>query len=153
MEVWTDGSCGHDRAGGWAWVRPEGEYRAAYRCGFESDTTNQRMELTAAYLAVLDHADVPGLMIVSDSAYVVNCFLQQWYLNWENRGWTNAMRKPVANRDLWEPFIEAVRRHPGVDFRHVRGHQGHIWNERADQLAVMARTTSTARAEGLTAPG
>jgi ribonuclease HI len=94
------------------------------------------MEITAAYQAVLAN---PGpLEIVSDSTYVVNCFRDKWYVGWKSRGWKNSQRKPVANRDLWEPFIDLVLSRGDVTFRWVKGHGVDPMNEMVDLLAVEA---------------
>jgi ribonuclease HI len=94
------------------------------------------MEITAALEAVRSN---PGqLEIVSDSTYVVNCFRDKWYVGWMQRGWKNSQRKPVANRDLWEPFIELVLERGDVTFRWVKGHGTDPMNELVDLLAVEA---------------
>lgn len=82
----------------------------------------------------------PRLEIVSDSTYVVHCFRDAWWKGWIARGWRNSQKQPVANRDLWEPLIDAVRSHGGVDFRWVKGHSGDPMNDLVDQLAVVAAT-------------
>ncbi|MBS1847583.1 MAG: ribonuclease HI [Actinobacteria bacterium] len=132
--VYTDGACsGNPGPGGWAWVVPDGPWAS----GAEPHTTNQRMEITAAYEAL--EAISGPVDIVSDSTYVVKCFNDRWWAGWQRRGWKNAAGKPVANRDLWEPFIEAVNRRTGeVRFRWVKGHSGDRWNDRVDELAVEA---------------
>ncbi len=132
--VYTDGACsGNPGPGGWAWAEPHGKWAS----GADANTTNQRMELTAALEAV---GTVAGpLEIVSDSTYVVNCFRDRWYEGWLKRGWLNSQKKPVANRDLWEPFIELVLARGDVEFRWVKGHSGEPMNELVDQLAVEAR--------------
>ena len=76
--------------------------------------------------------------VVSDSTYVVNCFRDQWWEGWLSRGWRNSQRKPVANRDLWEPLIEMVRARGDIEFRWVKGHSGHPMNDLVDELAVAA---------------
>jgi ribonuclease HI len=76
--------------------------------------------------------------VVSDSTYVVNCFRDGWWQGWHRRGWVNTARKPVANRDLWEPLVDAVEARGDVAFRWVKGHSGQRLNELADQLAVDA---------------
>jgi len=131
--VYTDGACsGNPGPGGWGWVIPDGE--AAF--GGAPQTTNQRMELNAVLEAV---KALPGpLHIVSDSTYVVNCFRDNWWKGWLKRGWKNSQKKPVANRDLWEPLIELYQERD-VTFEWVKGHSGDKWNERADELAVMGR--------------
>ncbi len=141
--VYTDGACsGNPGPGGWAWVVPEGKHGS----GGEPHTTNQRMELTAA-LEAIRALDGP-LDIVSDSTYLVNCFRDRWWEGWLRRGWVNSQKKPVANRDLWEPIIDAYR-NGDITFRWVKGHSGNRWNDEADRLAVteverLSRTASPA---------
>jgi ribonuclease HI len=144
--VFTDGAClGNPGPGGWAWAEPGG----AYASGAEPRTTNQRMEITAAYEAVRSH---PGpVRIVSDSTYVVNCFRDRWWEGWLRRGWKNSARKPVANRDLWEPFVDLVRRRGDVTFSWVKGHSGDAMNDLVDALAVEAAQTQSGRS-GRVAP-
>lgn len=136
--VYTDGACsGNPGPGGWGWVVPDGE--AAF--GGDKQTTNQRMELNAVLQAV---RSLPGpLHIVSDSTYVVNCFRDNWWKGWLKRGWKNSQKKPVANRDIWEPLIELYQERD-ITFEWVKGHSGDKWNERADELAVMGRDQATA---------
>ncbi|HLG68710.1 MAG TPA: ribonuclease H [Acidimicrobiales bacterium] len=138
--VYTDGAClGNPGPGGWAWAVPGG----AYASGAAAHTTNQRMEMTAVLeaLRVLLAADPPpaGIEVASDSAYVVNCFRQEWWKGWERRGWRNVAGKAVANRDLWEPLL-ALALDPArpVAFRWVKGHSGDRWNDFVDRLAVEA---------------
>jgi ribonuclease HI len=82
---------------------------------------------------------------VSDSTYVVNCFRDGWWKGWIARGWRNTAKKPVANRDLWEPFVELVRERDDVSFRWVKGHSGDRMNDVVDQLAVEAAKTQLGR--------
>jgi ribonuclease HI len=130
-EVWTDGACsGNPGPGGWAWAVPDGRQAA----GGAAVTTNQRMEVQAALEAV---RALPGpLEVVSDSTYVVNCFRDGWWRGWLARGWTNSAKKPVANRDLWEPLVLLVRERGDVTFRWVKGHSGDPMNDLVDRLAV-----------------
>ena len=139
--VYTDGAClGNPGPGGWAWAVPGGDWA----CGAEPATTNQRMELRAV-LEALRSLDGP-VEVVSDSTYVVNCFRDRWYEGWRRRGWRNANRKPVANRDLWEPLIQLYEdRAAQISFRWVKGHSGDQWNEIVDQLAVGAATDQHSR--------
>jgi ribonuclease HI len=132
--AYTDGACsGNPGPGGWAWAVPGGRFES----GAEAHSTNQRMEITAAYRALLA---LPGpLRIVSDSTYVVHCFRDKWYEGWHRRGWRNSKKEPVANRDLWEPFIHAVNERGDVAFQWVKGHSGHAMNDFVDGLAVAAR--------------
>ncbi len=138
--VWTDGACqGNPGPGGWGWVDDTGRWAS----GAEAQSTNQRMEIMAAYRAVTDH-DEP-LTVVSDSTYVVHCFRDRWWEGWLKRDWKNSQRKPVANRDLWEPFIELVRARGDVEFEWVKGHAGDEMNDIADRLAVAAAESQTER--------
>ncbi len=103
--------------------------------GGAEHTTNQRMEVQAVLEAVL--ALEGELEINSDSTYVVNCFKDRWFDGWRKRGWRNSQKKPVANRDLWEPLIDAVEaRGDEISFVWVKGHSGVPLNDRADELAV-----------------
>lgn len=130
--IFTDGACsGNPGPGGWAWAIEGGTWAS----GFDPATTNQRMEITAAYQAVLNN---PGMLrIVSDSTYVVNCFRDRWWEGWQRRGWRNSKKEPVANRDLWEPFVDLVASR-AVTFEWVKGHSGHRMNDLVDRLAVEA---------------
>jgi ribonuclease HI len=137
--VYTDGACsGNPGPGGWAWAVPGG----AWASGFAAHTTNQRMEITAALEAV--RALTGPVDVVSDSTYVVNCFRDGWWRGWLARGWRNTSRKPVANRDLWEPLIELYRTRGDISFRWVKGHSGDAMNDLVDELAVRAGTTQSA---------
>jgi len=140
--AYTDGAClGNPGPGGWAWAVPGG----CFASGAAAATTNQRMELTAALEAV---TTLTGpVEVVSDSTYVVNCFRDRWWEGWLARGWQTKAKKPVANRDLWEPLIEAVRAEPDrVSFRWVKGHAGDSFNDLVDRLAVEAARTQAGRA-------
>ncbi len=151
--VYTDGAClGNPGPGGWAWAVPGGRYAS----GADAGTTNQRMEVRAALEAV---TSLDGrLEVVSDSTYVVNCFRDRWWEGWLARGWLNKAKKPVANRDLWEPLIDAVQSDPQrVGFTWVKGHSADRMNDLVDRLAVEAARTQRARdgegtPEGLGAP-
>ena len=144
--MYTDGACsGNPGPGGWGWVVPDGE--GAF--GGAEQTTNQRMELQAALEAV---RALPGpLHIVSDSTYVVNCFRDNWWKGWIKRGWKNSQKKPVANRDIWEPLIELYQQRD-ITFEWVKGHSGSRWNDRADELAVMGRDQAAGAMEPVSVP-
>ena len=131
--VYTDGACsGNPGPGGWAWAVDDDRFAA----GADPHTTNQRMEITAAFEAA--KALTGALEIVSDSTYVVNCFRDRWHEGWKRRDWRNSQRKPVANRDLWEPFVDLVVSRGDVTFRWVKGHSGDPMNDLVDRLAVEA---------------
>ena len=141
--VYTDGACsGNPGPGGWAWaVAPSGPFES----GPEAKTTNQRMELKAV-LEALTGLEGP-LEVRSDSTYVVNCFRDRWWEGWLARGWVNSQKKPVANRDLWEPLISAYRRRAGeISFTWVKGHSDDPLNDVVDRLAVEAALTQQGRA-------
>ena len=138
--VYTDGACrGNPGPGGWAWAVPDGPFAS----GAADHTTNQRMEISAAYEAVRALPD--RLEVVSDSTYVVNCFRDRWWEGWIKKGWVNSQRKPVANRDLWEPFVELVATRGDVTFRWVKGHAGDAMNDLVDRLAVEAAASQHGR--------
>ena len=141
--VYTDGACsGNPGPGGWAWaVAPGGPFAS----GAEAQSTNQRMEIRAALEAL---RAVPGPVEVrSDSTYVVNCFRDRWWESWLKRGWVNSQRKPVKNRDLWEPLVDLYRARPAeVTFRWVKGHGDDPMNDVVDRLAVEAAVTQQPRA-------
>jgi uncharacterized phage-like protein YoqJ len=101
------------------------------------------MEIAAALEAV--RALEGPLEVVSDSTYVVNCFRDRWWEGWIARGWLNKAKKPVANRDLWEPLIDLVRKRGDVVFRWVKGHSDDPMNDLVDRLAVEAATTQQGR--------
>jgi ribonuclease HI len=132
VAVYTDGACsGNPGPGGWAWATKDGRSGT----GGEPTTTNQRMELQAVLEAL---RELPGPVVVhSDSTYVVNCFNDRWYEGWVAKNWRNSQRKPVANRDLWEPLVELfVERGDDLSFVWVKGHSGDVMNDLVDQLAV-----------------
>jgi ribonuclease HI len=130
--VYTDGACaGNPGRGGWAWAVPQGRFAS----GAAAQTTNQRMELTAALEAVTA-LDGP-LEVVSDSTYLSNCVRDRWWEAWLRKGWVNRHKRPVANRDLWEPLVALVHCR-AIVFGWVKGHSGDPVNELVDRLAVAA---------------
>lgn len=145
LEIYTDGSTRKNgfknNIGGWAFVIQKLNGELECYNGVESNTTNQRCELIAAIMACekatqfLDNLDgFDKIIIHSDSAYLINCYKQKWYANWERNGWVNAKKQPVANIDLWKrliPFFNDVR----FSFLKVKGHSGDRLNELTDLLA------------------
>lgn len=113
-------------------------------------TTNQRMELSAALFGLLEwekgFADsTSGAIVISDSAYLINCVEQQWWVKWQKNGWKNAQRKPVANKDLWELLIPYFTR-KDISFVKVTGHSDGAtdfekWNNEVDRLVQQAAAT------------
>lgn len=127
--AFTDGACERNPGGrgGWGWVVDE----HTFGLGGDPSTTNQRMEIRAALEAA--RALPRPLTVWSDSRYVVDCFDKGWWRAWRANGWRNSQKRPVANRDLWEPLIEVAS--ADVAFRWVKGHSGANLNEVADLLA------------------
>ena len=135
--MYTDGACsGNPGPGGWGVILIE-DGRELELSGGENSTTNQRMELTAPLEGLRSLAGRRRVAIYSDSAYVINCFRDKWYVRWRKNGWINSQKKPVENRDLWEPLIALAERHD-VTWHKVAGHSGHEMNDRADALARAA---------------
>lgn len=112
-------------------------------------TTNNEMELLAVINGlseivdrISDIEDNSTITVTSDSAYVINCINQCWYVKWRMNGWRNSNNQPVANKDLWENLLEKyefIRSNLKIDeikFVHVKGHNGNLWNERCDKLCT-----------------
>lgn len=146
--VYTDGACsGNPGPGGWAWAAvPDPAFSdTPFAAGCEAQSTNQRMEIKAALEAARNFPE--PLEIISDSTYVVNCFRNRWWEKWVTNGWVNSQKKPVANQDLWEPFITLYRAAPArLTFTWVKGHSGDPMNDLVDRLAVEAAVTQQPRA-------
>jgi len=133
VEIFTDGACkGNPGPGGWgAWLKA-GEHEKEI-CGGEANTTNNRMELMAVIEALTALTRPCKVVLHTDSQYVQKG-ISEWIHGWKKRGWKTAAKEPVKNADLWQALDEAQARHE-VEWRWVRGHAGHVGNERADQLA------------------
>lgn len=142
VEAFTDGAClGNPGPGGWAaLLRFRGTEREL--TGGETDTTNNRMELTAAIAALTALKRPCRVTIYSDSRYVVDG-ATGWLRQWKARGWKTADRKPVKNVDLWQQLETAMASHD-ISWQWVRGHNGHAENERVDELARKAATAAAA---------
>lgn len=141
VEVWTDGAYNNtDDVGGWAFlVKVPGSPFHQLVSGAEPNTTSQRMEMKALWMA-LRHFEQPADLIVhTDSSYVKNGLVRKWYVKWRRNGWINSRGEPVANRHFWEALIKEVERHRSVQFVKVRGHSGIELNELVDAAAVRAR--------------
>ncbi|OEC34231.1 ribonuclease HI [Pseudomonas sp. 21C1] len=133
VEIYTDGACkGNPGVGGWgALLVFKGVEKELW--GGEAQTTNNRMELTAAIRALAELKRPCEVRLVTDSQYVMQG-IQDWMPNWKKRGWKTSTKQPVKNADLWVQLDEQVNRH-SVTWQWIRGHTGHAGNERADQLA------------------
>ncbi len=133
VKIWTDGACsGNPGPGGYGAILRFGE-REKELSGGESATTNNRMELMAAIVALEALTRPCAVDLHTDSQYVRNG-VTQWIAGWKARGWKTADRKPVKNVELWRRLEEASERHD-VAWYWVRGHAGDEMNERADALA------------------
>ena len=137
VEIWTDGGASPNPGpGGWGAIL---RFRGAERelSGGEGQTTNNRMELTAAASALEALTRPCRVVLHTDSEYVRNG-ITRWHKGWVRRNWRNAAGDPVANMDLWRRLLDAAARHQ-IDWRWVRGHAGDAMNDRADRLATEAR--------------
>ncbi|HEY1076423.1 MAG TPA: ribonuclease HI [Fontimonas sp.] len=131
--VYTDGACkGNPGPGGWgALLEFNGQQKRLH--GGELDTTNNRMELTAAISALNALKEACAVTLYTDSSYVMQG-LTTWLPNWKARGWRTASKQPVKNQDLWQLLDAAAGRHQ-VEWKWVKGHNGDPGNEEADRLA------------------
>ena len=133
VEMFTDGACrGNPGPGGWGVVlRYKGKEKELY--GGEAQTTNTRMELTAASRGLESLTRPCRVALTTDSQYV-RLGITEWMTNWKRRGWKTAAKKPVKNVDLWQRMDQAAAPHE-VEWHWIKGHSGHAENERADALA------------------
>lgn len=137
VTIYTDGGCWPNPGpGGWGVVLIH-DGRIKKLSGNCSETTNNRMELTAAIEALRALKTSYRIMLVSDSEYLVKG-ITLWIERWIKRGWRTAAKKPVENQDLWLVLHDETRRHD-IEWKHIRGHTGDTYNEMADQLATEAR--------------
>ncbi len=134
VEIYTDGACsGNPGPGGWGVYLKYGAHEKEMYGGEASGTTNNRMELTAAIMALESLTRPSTVKLHTDSVYV-RSGVTSWMANWKRNGWRTADRKPVKNADLWQQLDAATTRHD-VEWLWVRGHAGDPGNERADALA------------------
>ncbi len=133
VEIFTDGACsGNPGPGGWAaLLRYQGVEKAI--SGGQHSTTNNRMEMMAAIMALEALKRRCKVTITTDSQYLMKG-ITEWLMNWKKRDWKTAQKTPVKNADLWKRLDEVASRHE-VQWRWVRGHNNHNENERADALA------------------
>ncbi len=135
IELFTDGACsGNPGPGGWGVVlRYNGHEKEL--SGGEKDTTNNRMELTAAIMGLSALKEPCKVRLVTDSKYVADGITRGWAESWRKNNWRKADKKPALNPDLWEKLLDLIQEHD-VIIDWVKGHAGHPENERCDQLAV-----------------
>lgn len=142
VEAWSDGSSrGNPGPGGYGCVLrytgPDGRtYERELSAGYRR-TTNNRMELMGAIVALEALRRPCAVTMTTDSQYVVKAFTDNWIAGWQRRGWKTASKQPVKNVDLWQRLIAAAEPHE-VEWKWVRGHAGHPENERCDELATAA---------------
>lgn len=136
VTLFTDGACsGNPGPGGWGAILRYGEHEKELSGG-EANTTNNRMEMMAVINGLESLKRDCEVLIVTDSKYVMQGIME-WLPGWKRRGWKTADNKPVKNQDLWERLDAALATHK-VKWEWVKGHDGHIENERADALARAA---------------
>lgn len=166
VEIYTDGAASpNPGVGGAAAIikikHNKGEYIKKVQL-YEKESTNQRMEISAVIMGLIEgqqavievnkelypfgmsFTDSIEYIIYSDSAYVINCMKQKWYVNWKRNGWVNSKKQPVANKELWEILLDNIDNilSTGLDkvnFVKVKGHADNVWNNEVDKLAVDAR--------------
>ena len=146
IDIYTDGACSTN--GTWdssyAFVVLEDGLHTRSEGGYLGKATNNIAEL-AAVLAALEYAvnvATKEITIYSDSAYIVNCFNDKWYINWERNNWMNARKMPVLNQDYWKPIIELYKNSAApINFVKVKGHSGDKINTEVDRIAVLCKDT------------
>lgn len=148
-QIYTDGSCSlnnkndtiYDGCGGCATLLIKDNEILEEKVEYFRNTTNNRMELRAVLNAMRMIEVIEGdVELFIDSAYIVNCFEQEWYKTWLVNGWRNSKRQAVKNIDLWKEIIHSYKRHNNrITITKIKGHSGNLMNERADKLATSWR--------------
>ena len=134
ITIYTDGACsGNPGIGGWGAVILEKNKEDIFLNGGNDNTTNNRMELTAAIEALKYFVDKKNITLITDSKYVKDG-IQSWIQNWKKNGWKTASKKLVKNKELWIELDELITTH-NITWEWVKGHAGNIHNEKADYLA------------------
>ena len=135
VEIFTDGACsGNPGPGGYGVILKYGD-AVKELSGGEKETTNNRMELTAAIVGLEALNQPCRVRLYSDSKYLIDAILNGWAVKWRENGWMRNRREPDLNPDLWEKVLNLLDKHQ-VELVWVKGHAGHPENERCDQLAV-----------------
>ena len=135
VHLYTDGACsGNPGPGGWGAILRYGEAEKELSGG-EPETTNNRMELTAAIRGLEALREPCRVILTSDSRYLIDAVTKGWLSSWQRRGWKRGKNEPVLNVDLWQRLLPLLERHQ-VEFVWVRGHAGHPENECCDRMAV-----------------
>ena len=135
VDIYTDGACrGNPGRGGWGAILVyEGHEKEL--SGGETLTTNNRMELTAAIVALQALKEPCDVTLYSDSKYMIDSITKGWAISWRAKGWKKGDKSPALNPDLWETLLNLLEKHR-VEFVWVRGHNGHAYHERCDTLAT-----------------
>ena len=134
ITIYTDGACsGNPGIGGWGVVILEKNKEDTFLYGGNDNTTNNRMELTAAIEALKYFQDKRTITLITDSKYVKDG-IQSWIQNWKKNGWKTAAKKPVKNKELWIELDQLISKHI-ISWEWVKGHAGNTHNEQADYLA------------------
>ncbi len=135
VEIYTDGACsGNPGPGGWGAVLVYGQHEKELSGG-DSNTTNNRMELTAVIESLRMLKEPCKVTLTTDSRYVVDGITKGWARSWRRNGWIKSDKKPALNPELWGALLDLLDVHQ-VEFVWVKGHAGHPYNERCDRLAV-----------------
>lgn len=135
--IYTDGACsGNPGPGGWGSILMYKDNKKEISGGC-NNTTNNIMELTAVVEALKLLKYKCKVKIYSDSAYVVNAFNQKWIYGWMKKGWVNASKEPVKNKEIWQELYNLTKEHE-VEFVKVKGHSDNEYNNRCDELARKA---------------
>lgn len=148
IEVWCDGACkGNPGKGGWGvYIKIENHWHDKSKpdileynlYGGEKETTNNIMEMTAVIKAAewltLYHYNKDKVNFYIDSAYIIDCYKEKWYLKWIQNNWLTSKNEPVKNKEMWEKLI-IIFEQPNFHFEKVKGHSGIKENEKADELA------------------
>ncbi len=136
VDIYTDGACKHNPGpGGWGSIIVFKGIEKVLSGG-EANTTNNRMELTAVISALEALKEPCEVTLTSDSKYVIDSIEKGWVYGWKKRGWVKSDKSPALNPDLWERLLGLLAVHK-VSFVWVKGHAGHPYNERCDELACM----------------
>ena len=136
VEIYTDGACsGNPGPGGYGVILRYGEHEKEMSGG-ERETTNNRMELTAAIVGLSTLKEPCEVTLYSDSKYLIDAIEQGWVYKWKENGWMRNKKDKALNPDLWEELLALLEKHE-VNLVWVKGHDGHSENERCDKLAVM----------------
>ncbi|MFC1540820.1 ribonuclease HI [Candidatus Latescibacterota bacterium] len=147
IKIYTDGGCSPNPGlGGWAaiLISPSHNNYTREISGSEPDSTNNRMELTAAIMALKTLKNPSDIELYTDSQYLKNAFTQGWLDKWTRNGWKSSGKKAVKNIDLWKELIELSDKHT-IEWKWIKGHSNNHYNERCDELVLLARKKHSKR--------